>query len=168
LGGDLRWVNRGAYDLMGTSSAKKGVTDIPEGVALFDTIPKQLKDGTSYASQVKVLLDARKKYNVTTGKVGADLLPLADGFTMFPISFPSSPFAPKTPGVPPPFLFVMVNWKDQLFSQNLQLGGLFSSIESCQRVWPGTGPVSYSQSTRAMKIEVGGYSSMLVYCNQTL
>lgn len=63
--GDYRWVNRGAYDLMGVNpGTKKSLTGLPCAQMLYGTLPDQLKDKNSFASKLKKLLAVRKKYKI--------------------------------------------------------------------------------------------------------
>jgi trehalose synthase len=69
--GDHRWINRGAVDLMGANpDADKSVIGLPRAKHLYGSLPNQLKDPESFASQLKTLLAARKKYRLAE----ADLL----------------------------------------------------------------------------------------------
>jgi trehalose synthase len=63
--GDTRWINRGAYDLMGVDpSATKSQSGLPRARALYGALPDQLKSPTSFASQLKKMLKARDEYHV--------------------------------------------------------------------------------------------------------
>lgn len=62
--GDCRWTNRGAYDLLGTSDQKVSPSKLPKAKALYGSLPEQLKDPNSYASFIKNMLKARKKYKI--------------------------------------------------------------------------------------------------------
>jgi maltose alpha-D-glucosyltransferase/alpha-amylase len=69
-GGDYRWVNRGGLDLMGTNpQADKSAFGLPRAKALYGTLPEQLKSPDSFASQLKRMLEARKKYRIHQAKV---------------------------------------------------------------------------------------------------
>lgn len=85
--GDLRWLNRGAYDLtgpnctrtllylrvLGTSELAKGRTGLPEARALFGPIPSQLRDKSSYASRLKELLAVRTSLYIALGDLGYEI-----------------------------------------------------------------------------------------------
>ena len=63
--GDYRWINRGAYDLMGSNSKTSvSMNNVPKAPSLYDSIPKQLKDSNSFVSQLKHLLKIRKQYQI--------------------------------------------------------------------------------------------------------
>ncbi len=63
--GDYRWINRGSYDLMGFNrDAKKSEADLPRAKCLYGTIPEQLKEPGSFASQLKKMLEIRKKFKI--------------------------------------------------------------------------------------------------------
>lgn len=70
--GDFRWVNRGGFDLMGvnpqSSTSKFG---LPKARALYGPLPQQLKDPKSFASQLKQILAARKKFRIAEGQLVA-------------------------------------------------------------------------------------------------
>src|SRR5206468_4523281 len=51
--GDTRWVNRGAYDLLGSNpDAMRSAAGLPRAVALYGPLPQQLKKPDSFASQL--------------------------------------------------------------------------------------------------------------------
>lgn len=63
--GDYRWVNRGAYDLMGFNpKAEKSEAGLPRAKCLYGTIPEQLKNPDSFASHLKKMLEIRKEYKI--------------------------------------------------------------------------------------------------------
>ena len=67
--GDYRWVNRGAYDLMGFNpKATKSEAGLPKAMSLYGPIPEQLKDKNSFCSQLKDILKIRKQYKVHLSK----------------------------------------------------------------------------------------------------
>lgn len=62
---DTRWLNRGAYDLLGQQDdLTTSAFGIPKAEAIYGPLPKQLQDPNSYASQLKHILSKRKQYNL--------------------------------------------------------------------------------------------------------
>ncbi len=60
--GDTRWINRGGYDLMGiVPDAEFAPSGLPKAEALYGSIPQQLADPDSFASQLQRLLVIRKQ-----------------------------------------------------------------------------------------------------------
>jgi trehalose synthase len=60
--GDTRWINRGAYDLMGVdAAATKAKSGLPRARALYGALPEQLKNPGSFASQLKKMLKVREE-----------------------------------------------------------------------------------------------------------
>ena len=58
--GDTRWINRGAYDLIGSNpKARASAAGLPRAVALYGSLPAQLGQRDSFASQLARLLKAR-------------------------------------------------------------------------------------------------------------
>jgi trehalose synthase len=58
--GDTRWINRGAYDLLGSNpKALRSEAGLPRAVALYGSLPEQLKKSDSFASQLARLLKVR-------------------------------------------------------------------------------------------------------------
>jgi len=58
--GDTRWINRGAYDLLGSNpGAMRSAAGLPRAVALYGSLPQQLKKSDSFASQLAHLLKVR-------------------------------------------------------------------------------------------------------------
>ena len=68
--GDSRWLNRGGIDLMGVDpGAKTSRFGLPRARVLYGPLPEQLKDPESFASQLKRMLAARKKYRIAEGEL---------------------------------------------------------------------------------------------------
>jgi trehalose synthase len=58
--GDTRWINRGAYDLLGSNpQAMRSAAGLPRAVALYGSLPQQLRQSDSFASQLARLLKVR-------------------------------------------------------------------------------------------------------------
>jgi trehalose synthase len=67
---DYRWINRGGVDLLGVNpKAKKSAFGLPRAQTLYGPLPEQLKDEDSFASQLKRMLAARKKYRIAEGQL---------------------------------------------------------------------------------------------------
>ncbi|HKZ07386.1 MAG TPA: maltose alpha-D-glucosyltransferase, partial [Methylomirabilota bacterium] len=63
--GDTRWINRGAYDLLGKHSAvTKSSSDLPRAQALYGPLPEQLARPDSFASELRKLLRVRARYRI--------------------------------------------------------------------------------------------------------
>jgi trehalose synthase len=63
--GDTRWINRGAYDLLGVDpGATKSASGLPRARALYGSLPDQLKNPSSFASQLARILKVREEYHV--------------------------------------------------------------------------------------------------------
>ncbi|MET0384684.1 MAG: maltose alpha-D-glucosyltransferase [Polyangiales bacterium] len=68
-GGDVRWVNRGAVDLMGQALQTTTSDGLPRAKTLYGTLPQQLKDPKSFASQIGQLIHVRKAYGLANATV---------------------------------------------------------------------------------------------------
>jgi maltose alpha-D-glucosyltransferase/alpha-amylase len=70
-GGDWRWINRGAVDLLNVNpnATQSAVFGLPKAQALYGSVPDQLKSPNSFASQIKRMLAARKKYRLAEGQM---------------------------------------------------------------------------------------------------
>ena len=67
--GDTRWINRGAYDLLGLSGqAEQSFGGIPRARSLYGSLPKQLTDEGSFASRLQRVLAVRKKSGIATAE----------------------------------------------------------------------------------------------------
>jgi len=67
--GDYRWINRGAYDIMGINPREKVSSgNIPRAKELYGCLPEQLKDPDSFASRMKDMLGIREKYGIALAK----------------------------------------------------------------------------------------------------
>ena len=67
---DYRWMNRGAFDLMGVNpSANASRSGLPRAVAIYGSLPEQLRDPNSFASQLKRMLRARKESRIAFSRL---------------------------------------------------------------------------------------------------
>jgi maltose alpha-D-glucosyltransferase/alpha-amylase len=67
--GDTRWINRGAYDIMGINpSANISLSGLPKATCLYPSLPEQLADPKSFASQLKHILAVREQQGLALGK----------------------------------------------------------------------------------------------------
>ena len=65
--GDTRWIERGAYDLIGRApEAKKSASGMPLATALYGSLPDQLASPTSFASRLGEVLKVRKRSGIAT------------------------------------------------------------------------------------------------------
>lgn len=63
--GDTRWIERGAYDLVGANpGAETSRGGLPRAPTLYGPLPEQLADPDSFASQLKRLLAVRQSYGI--------------------------------------------------------------------------------------------------------
>jgi trehalose synthase len=62
--GDTRWIQRGAYDLLGASSAPTSAAGLPRSPALYGPLPAQLADPRSFASQLRHILVVRAQHRI--------------------------------------------------------------------------------------------------------
>jgi trehalose synthase len=68
--GDTRWINRGAYDLLGSNpGAKRSAAGLPRAVALYGSVPGQLKKSDSFASQLARLLKVRANLHLYAARL---------------------------------------------------------------------------------------------------
>jgi trehalose synthase len=62
--GDTRWLNRGAYDLLGNTTATHSPSGLLKAKTIYGPLPKQLKDPNSFINNIKKYLNARKSYKL--------------------------------------------------------------------------------------------------------
>ncbi|MBV8741990.1 MAG: maltose alpha-D-glucosyltransferase [Sinobacteraceae bacterium] len=68
--GDTRWINRGAYDLIGSNPHDKvSAAGLPRAVALYGALPAQLNKPDSFASQLARLLKARADMHLQVARL---------------------------------------------------------------------------------------------------
>ncbi|MBS0417929.1 MAG: maltose alpha-D-glucosyltransferase [Proteobacteria bacterium] len=68
--GDTRWINRGAYDLLGSNpKARSSASGLPVTVALYGPLPKQLENPDSFASGLTRMLKARADLHLYAGRL---------------------------------------------------------------------------------------------------
>jgi trehalose synthase len=64
-GGDTRWINRGAYDLLNINPFAEGSTyGIPKARALYGPINEQLRQPDSFVAQLRAMLRVRRDYKL--------------------------------------------------------------------------------------------------------
>lgn len=67
--GDARWINRGAYDLLGVGpEPARSATGLPRAVALYGPLPEQLEKPGSFASRLASLLAARTRLKLNAAR----------------------------------------------------------------------------------------------------
>lgn len=92
--GDYRWVNRGGVDLLGSApDANESAFGLPRAQSLYGPVPRQLRDSESYVSQLKVLLAARKKYELAEAELLDVLEPESKGLCLLLLRLPSEELA---------------------------------------------------------------------------
>ena len=65
--GDTRWIHRAAYDLMDyRPEATESPSKMPRGSSLYGSLPHQLQDASSFASQLGEILAVRTRYGIAT------------------------------------------------------------------------------------------------------
>ena len=68
--GDTRWINRGAYDLLGSNpAATRSEAGLPRATALYGPLPRQLEHPDSFASQLARILKVRSELRLYAGEV---------------------------------------------------------------------------------------------------
>ena len=68
--GDTRWIERGAYDLLGVApDAEKSASGMPRARSLYGAVPDQLKRATSFASRLSEILKVRKRNRIDSAKL---------------------------------------------------------------------------------------------------
>jgi trehalose synthase len=68
--GDTRWINRGAYDLIGANPrATSSSAGLPRTKAIYGSLPEQLKNPDSFASQLARMLKARSDMRLYAAKL---------------------------------------------------------------------------------------------------
>lgn len=67
---DYRWINRGAVDLLGRNPlAERSAYGLPRAQSLYGPLPEQLRDPDSFASRLRRMLEARRRYQIHLGKL---------------------------------------------------------------------------------------------------
>jgi trehalose synthase len=67
--GDTRWINRGAYDLMGYEPlAKSAASGLKKAPHLYAPLPDQLGDESSFASRLKRILETRRAHGIASAR----------------------------------------------------------------------------------------------------
>lgn len=68
--GDTRWINRGAYDLLGSNPiARRSAAGLPRATSLYGPLPSQLEHPDSFASQLARMLKVRSQLRLYAGEV---------------------------------------------------------------------------------------------------
>ena len=63
--GDTRWINRGAHDLRGVDDPARAGR-MPPASSLYGTLPQQLADPASFASQLRAIIEVRRRFDIAT------------------------------------------------------------------------------------------------------
>jgi trehalose synthase len=67
--GDTRWINRGAYDLMGAEpKATHSGVGLPKAQCLYGSLPDQMNNPDSFARKLQKLLKARDRYRIAESR----------------------------------------------------------------------------------------------------
>jgi trehalose synthase len=67
---DYRWMNRGAFDLMGMNpQASASGSGLPKAAPVYGTLPEQLEDPDSFCSTLRRMLGARKACGVALSRL---------------------------------------------------------------------------------------------------
>jgi trehalose synthase len=68
--GDTRWINRGAYDLLGAKAkTTRSAAGLPAAAAIYGPLPRQLKHKNSFASQLARMLKVRADMRLYAGRL---------------------------------------------------------------------------------------------------
>lgn len=68
--GDTRWIERGAYDLLGSNpEATTSDAGMPRARALYGALPEQLENPNSFASRLAQVLKIRKRNGIASGEL---------------------------------------------------------------------------------------------------
>jgi trehalose synthase len=90
--GDTRWINRGAYDLIGSNTkATRSAAGLPVAVALYGPLPKQLKRQDSFASQLAHMLKVRADLHLYAAQLTDVPAVQAKGLLVLVHRLPESP-----------------------------------------------------------------------------
>ena len=66
--GDTRWIERGAFDLMGHNpEANRSAAGLPRARSLYGSLPEQLDDPQSFANRLASMLHLRAAHGIATG-----------------------------------------------------------------------------------------------------
>ncbi|WP_197510702.1 hypothetical protein [Tessaracoccus coleopterorum] len=66
--GDTRWIERGAFDLMGRNpEANRSASGLPRARSLYGSLPAQLADPGSFARRLASMLHLREAHGIATG-----------------------------------------------------------------------------------------------------
>ena len=67
--GDTRWIHRGAYDLVDLNpEASLSAGLMPRSKSLYGSLPAQMQDPDSFASQLQRILSARRAYDIAASR----------------------------------------------------------------------------------------------------
>jgi trehalose synthase len=86
---DYRWMNRGAFDLMGANpAADASNVGLPRAAALYGPLPDQLGDPSSFVSRLKEMLRLREQSGVALSTLVAVPEPDAEGLLVMLLQRP--------------------------------------------------------------------------------
>ncbi len=130
--GDTRWINRGAYDLMGINpAAEHSASGLPRARALYGSLPDQLNDPDSFASRLKHLLAIRKAFRLHEARLLSVPIPANPGLLVMVHTLPDGLGTEVT----------ALNFSGHSVSETMILEGVDGS--SCQELIGGGSPGVY-------------------------
>jgi len=93
-GGDWRWINRGAVDLLNANptATKSAVLGLPKATALYGSLPDQLASPDSFASRIQKMLAARKQFNIINATLNSVPPTGNPGVCVLTMTLPSGDF----------------------------------------------------------------------------
>eukprot|EP01128_Nolandella_sp_AFSM9_P011523 TRINITY_DN827_c0_g1_i1.p1 TRINITY_DN827_c0_g1~~TRINITY_DN827_c0_g1_i1.p1 ORF type:complete len:702 (+),score=122.42 TRINITY_DN827_c0_g1_i1:3-2108(+) len=69
IDGDLRWLNRGSFDLLDSEGLGESALGVPKGISLYGSLSSQLSSPSSFLSKLTLLINYRQESGVGSGRL---------------------------------------------------------------------------------------------------
>jgi trehalose synthase len=162
---DCRWINRGAYDLAGVApSATHSNDGLPRATTLYGSLPDQLKDPQSFASNLKTMLAARVEAKLATMEVTAIPEVSAPGIIALVIEPPqdtSSDAATRDVGSPATYV-TLINFGDQPAEETIELETAIETATVLYSTLPDADPTSVGVNAKTLKASLRPLEAIFV------
>jgi trehalose synthase len=147
--GDTRWINRGAYDLLGSNpKATHSAAGLPRTVALYGPLPKQLKRRDSFASQLARMLKARAELRLYAARLVDIPAVQAQGLLVLVHELPENAGLEIT----------AINFGDKAVEENVLIRGVAAPAKAADAIDPKA-PTVDIDATGNLRLRLDAYEA---------
>ena len=145
--GDTRWINRGAYDLLGANpTATRSAAGVARATSLYGPLPRQLEHADSFASQLARMLRLRSQLRLYAGEVVDVPAVRAKGLFVMVNRLPDSSDLEVT----------LINFGDSAIDETVAIKGAVPAMRVSNLLESAT-PVSAVDAAGGLRVSLKGY-----------